>query len=990
MIPEPNLDDRSFDDIMAEAIRLIPQYCPDWTNFNKSDPGITLLELFSWMTESVIYRLNRVPEKNFLAFLNLMGIDLQPPQPAKAVVTFEVSSKTDKVVIPKGTQLASEVTDDREQQSFETTAALTAVNNRLMKVFTQHHDAYTEHSPEEGAPLMRAEGFPVFEGVTVNERYLYLGDDRLRNFSESALLTLRFDAPNCPLGFGHMFDWEYWNGARWVDMEPADLELPKHLVAFNGVPELEPLEIDGVDSYWIRGRLTVVPEDASQTELEQVTMKLEILGEALLPESAIANTEGDLHLSLSLDKNFAPLGKQPGIDTTLYVRSDAGFAHADTVIEIEALLSDASFADAAIAHDVLLRFEYFNGRQWKVLGFSGRLQSPFANQFRFEDATEQLTKSGRILFDRPADLGPTEVNGEEGHWIRCRVDRGDYGVPGSYELNGDVWEWQEDRPLRPPHLKGLSVRFMEREHPPELLISYNDFLYQDLATANAEEYARFQPFQVVAEEHPTLYLGFQFSFPNEHMQLYLAVEELLEASRAEGPADTSLRDRILVWEYWSGSKWIDLVAHDGTDGFTKSGFLEFTGPADFRKTKRFGQTFYWIRARLEMGGYEQQPRLRGVLLNSVYALNQHSYGDVVLGSSEGTPNQHFRFARHPVLPGEQVAVVETAPLTAAESARIRQEEGEDAVVDAPERGGTLVRWHRVENFFESVAASRHYVRDVVTDEIRFGDGINGMVPPKGDRNVVSTSFRIGGGADGNVPTGAIHVLKQKIGYVDAVTNLFPATDGADLETIEEVKRRGPHVLKSRNRAVTAQDFEWLAQQASGSVGRVRCLPSRRREGEVTVLVVPKIPDPRDLSEKPLPTPILLNKIKQYLDERRMLTTVVNVVRPRYVELSLSVEIRRYSRAGSGRVKTDIANALRRFLHPLQGGRDGNGWPFGRGVFKVDLFHVIEELEGVDFVERVRIIDGTSGERVEQLKLAEDELPFLLHAEVIERGMEHEV
>src|SRR5204863_8570690 len=71
MIPAPKLDDRTYADIVAEALRLIPRYCPEWTNHNPSDPGITVLELASWMTELILYRLNRVPEKNYLAFLDL-------------------------------------------------------------------------------------------------------------------------------------------------------------------------------------------------------------------------------------------------------------------------------------------------------------------------------------------------------------------------------------------------------------------------------------------------------------------------------------------------------------------------------------------------------------------------------------------------------------------------------------------------------------------------------------------------------------------------------------------------------------------------------------------------------------------------------------------------------------------------------------------------------------------------------------------------------
>ena len=69
----PNLDDRSFQDLVDEAKRLIPRFCPEWTDHNVSDPGVALIELFAWMTESMIYRLNRVPDKTHITFLDMIG-----------------------------------------------------------------------------------------------------------------------------------------------------------------------------------------------------------------------------------------------------------------------------------------------------------------------------------------------------------------------------------------------------------------------------------------------------------------------------------------------------------------------------------------------------------------------------------------------------------------------------------------------------------------------------------------------------------------------------------------------------------------------------------------------------------------------------------------------------------------------------------------------------------------------------------------------------
>ena len=98
----PDLDDRTWQDLVDELRALIPQYAPAWTDHNPSDIGITLIELFAWLAESVIYRLNQVPDKNYVAFLNLLGITRDPAIPAHTYLTF--TSGTGPVLAPAGTQ----------------------------------------------------------------------------------------------------------------------------------------------------------------------------------------------------------------------------------------------------------------------------------------------------------------------------------------------------------------------------------------------------------------------------------------------------------------------------------------------------------------------------------------------------------------------------------------------------------------------------------------------------------------------------------------------------------------------------------------------------------------------------------------------------------------------------------------------------------------------------------------------------------------------
>src|SRR4030042_1756926 len=127
-LPTPNLDDLRFQrDLVDEARRRIIRYCPEWTDYNLSDPGITLIELFAWMTEMLVYRLNRVPEKNYLKFLDMMGIHLQPASSAKAELTcylsvpFPITPEDDTAaMIPQGLEVTTRPSDEESEITFTT------------------------------------------------------------------------------------------------------------------------------------------------------------------------------------------------------------------------------------------------------------------------------------------------------------------------------------------------------------------------------------------------------------------------------------------------------------------------------------------------------------------------------------------------------------------------------------------------------------------------------------------------------------------------------------------------------------------------------------------------------------------------------------------------------------------------------------------------------------------------------------------------------
>jgi predicted phage baseplate assembly protein len=180
----PNLDDRSWQDLVDEMRALIPKYAPQWTDHNPSDIGITLIELFAWLGEGIIYRLNQTPEKNYLAFLNLLGITRDPPTPARTYLTF-TSGVNVPVTVPAGTQAQTADTSGGRPVVFETdedVVVLPTVLKAALQVGPQTTPAtgglggtYRDVTAELLGPPTAAHLLDVPRGQTVA---VYLGFDR--------------------------------------------------------------------------------------------------------------------------------------------------------------------------------------------------------------------------------------------------------------------------------------------------------------------------------------------------------------------------------------------------------------------------------------------------------------------------------------------------------------------------------------------------------------------------------------------------------------------------------------------------------------------------------------------------------------------------------------------------------------------------------------------------------------------------------------------
>lgn len=171
-----NLDDLTFDSLKAELRRRIPAYTPEWTDFNESDPGIALIELFAWLADILVYRINEIPDNAYIRFLQLLNIQRDLPVPAEAYLTFTLVSKDlpNAVVIPGGTQVGLS-SSSSTPIIFETTDNLYACGASLAAVQSYDGARYsviTNFNPTDGSSW-----YPFSQAPQAGAA-VYLGFDR--------------------------------------------------------------------------------------------------------------------------------------------------------------------------------------------------------------------------------------------------------------------------------------------------------------------------------------------------------------------------------------------------------------------------------------------------------------------------------------------------------------------------------------------------------------------------------------------------------------------------------------------------------------------------------------------------------------------------------------------------------------------------------------------------------------------------------------------
>lgn len=460
------------------------------------------------------------------------------------------------------------------------------------------------------------------------------------------------------------------------------------------------------------------------------------------------------------------------------------------------------------------------------------------------------------------------------------------------------------------------------------IISQDGTKFTDNTLANELEGHFYYAFGENDENDNALYIGFENSLDSSKINLmvYLYEDNLLEQF-SHGNELNVYPSAEVEWEYGTSSstsngEWKPLNVSDNTRSLTFSGVISFQVPSDLVKRPINSNEKYWIRCRIVEKGFEISPRIDSILLNAVNVLQIETIEET-LGQNDGLADHRFALSKQPVLEDNVKVYVNN------------------------------VQWIKKSDFDVSKYNDPHYVFDPEKGEILFGDGIKGKIPSSDAVIEVNYSHLVN--EKGNVKEGSINQIVEN-GFENLqVVNYKAASGGSRRETVLEAIQRVRKDLTVPYTAVTSKDYEYLTLNTPGlRVKRAKAIPNPE-ENQVKVIVIPDI---FPQTKKPIASNGFLKTVYSHLYKHRLITTEVIVEKPKYVEITVHATLKTKPGYESELLKQRAEKKLNEFINPLTGGRDGQGWPFGRNVFPSEIYEVLDEVEGVDCVDQVNLNFGT--------------------------------
>ncbi|HET6233110.1 MAG TPA: putative baseplate assembly protein [Longimicrobiaceae bacterium] len=604
----PPIERRTRPEFAALTAELLERYA-GWRPAGPGDPGAALVQVFAHMAEGVADRVNRAADKNFLAFLDLLGLELLPAQPARVPLAFALAGgATADALVPAGTPVAAPPAEgETEPVVFETERDLTVTATRLAHVVSRDpaDDSYADRT----ADALAARGFPAFAGTSPAGHDLYLAFGDVLAVSGPSTVTLALGPGEAP--WPRLASWSYLAGGAWHPVA-ATWDEATWQVRLGLLPAVPVEAVHKRTGRWLRARLTV-PMARRGDE----------------PAAAFTGTE-----PIDLAQAVHPFGI--GLPHRPFLLAAQAFGVPLATVRIAVDVDPA--VEAAPSSDLELLWEcrVAGDDAWKRLGISttltGNLNPDAAPGF--SDGTMAFTRSGVAAFTAPAEWASADWAGTMGAWLRVTVARGSYSTGGL---------------PKPPALSSVKIGYAAVA--PTLGSAAAAASASAAGLAPAAGFANATPLDLTKDFFPfgerprfgdVVYLALPEvdDKPGAALSLGVELSNPANASAVPAPAKPS-NDLTLRWEFWNGvaQRWDTLgdsthagtVAGgragfaDATNALTASAAVTFTRPPEMGPTTVSGVAGMWVRARIVAGNYGVEARYQAATGTAGYTLVPATY-----------------------------------------------------------------------------------------------------------------------------------------------------------------------------------------------------------------------------------------------------------------------------------------------------------------------------------------------------------------------------
>lgn len=708
------IDSRKAYEIVAEVLARRPGYAPELRPSAKG-PDNAIAQIFARYLYTILQRLNQAPEKNKLAFLDLLGVELVSAQGARAPLVFQLSDQAAETRVNAGLQVAAPPPPgSNDQIVFEVERTTGLSPARLKEVFSlwAGRDQYIDHS----AAHLAGQPFSPFKKYLLQDtpHALYLAHDTLLALAGKSVLEVEVELTT-PSSEKLDLLWEYWDGKVWRGFKTMrrecgekSLEEPDATIGLtrSGKFRLETdcaetgkQVVNGINAFWVRATLTEpLPPDPGNVlpEVERVRLttvierKINLAGEpedeheaqtlllvkidettevsgGFAPDKAF--TDGS---AVDLSKPFYPFGLQPQPGVAFYFASEEIFSKPNAVMSVFLKRTETpqdqfnvTTKSAVVASTgggttstgtTTIKTALGHTLSWEY--WNGREWLSLLTYSNDPQAVQPATSAndfsgtGLITFNIPPDMARAKVNNQESLWMRVRLLSGGFGFTQKV-----TWKDADNNPNEFTYVI---------PQPPAVSDFRLGYTWQQ-GPIHPEYVLTYNDFQYEDHTEDSKWPGksFQVYKPVRDVTpaLYFGFDKKLPVDRlslyfdiVEQPGE--IIGPGLVWEYWDGIDWRNLSVEDETNNLRVPGTLSFIGPADAEALARFDTPLYWLRARLKEDEPPGEPSLNAIMPNAVWVVERQTIVNESLGVSSGQPNQVFKFRLFPVHAGERIEVRE--------------------------------------------------------------------------------------------------------------------------------------------------------------------------------------------------------------------------------------------------------------------------------------------------------------------------------------------